>query len=115
MVTIAYRLGIYGFLYSPDCGENECGNFGILDQRAAMKWSQKFVPFFGGNVNDALLSGCSAGGESVWWHLTHSGKKFEIFKIRFAYKISFLTPSFKPSVGTRRKNTYPFIRKLINY
>ena len=74
MVTIAYRLGIYGFLYSPDCGEDECGNFGILDQRAAMKWSQKFVPFFGGDVNDALLSGCSAGGESVWWHLTHSGK-----------------------------------------
>lgn len=39
-----------------------------------MEWSQKFVPFFGGNVDDALLSGCSAGGESVWWHLTHSGR-----------------------------------------
>ena len=46
------------------------GNFGLLDMIGAMEWSQKYVPYFGGNISDATISGCRSGGEAVWWLLT---------------------------------------------
>ena len=68
VISIAYRLGMYGFLHLPEneSGQEYSGNWGLLDQAAAMKWSQKFAPVFGGNINEATLHGCSAGsGEAL--------------------------------------------------
>ena len=57
VISIAYRLGIYGFLMDQECEDAaECANFGILDQRAAMAWSQDFASFFGGDVNQVKLN-----------------------------------------------------------
>ena len=69
VISIAYRLAIYGFLWS----SNSYGNFGLGDQRLAMKWAQTWAPHFGGDISQATLNGCSAGSESVWWHLTQEG------------------------------------------
>ena len=67
VISIAYRLGMYGFLWIP---EGVGGNWGIGDQRVAMQWAQTWAVHFGGDVTRATLNGCSAGSESLWWHLT---------------------------------------------
>ena len=62
VITINYRLGALGFLALPD-GLN--GNFGLLDQQAALRWVQTNAPAFGGNGHNITLFGESAGGISV--------------------------------------------------
>lgn len=72
-ISIGYRLGGYGFIWSPEPENPEespySGNWGILDQRAAMIWAQKWGPYFAADTSQATLNGCSAGSESVWWHI----------------------------------------------
>jgi len=72
VISIGYRLGIYGFLYLPEkeAGQQFQGNWGIMDQKTALQWGNKFAPHFGGDTSKATLTGCSAGSESIWWHLT---------------------------------------------
>ena len=67
VISIAYRLGVYGFL--PVDPENSAlGNFGLKDQHNAMAWGNKFAPHFGGDITKATLVGTSAGGESSLYH-----------------------------------------------
>ena len=72
VISIAYRLGVWGFLHLPSIenGQKYQGNWGLLDMIAAMKWSQSYAPYFGGNPAEATLSACSSGGEAIWWLLT---------------------------------------------
>mmetsp|Transcript_33152 Transcript_33152/g.47959 ORF Transcript_33152/g.47959 Transcript_33152/m.47959 type:complete len:537 (+) Transcript_33152:31-1641(+) len=64
-VVINYRLGALGFMASPSMK----GNYGIADQRAAMKWVVENVKGFGGNPAAITLAGQSAGAMSVGIHL----------------------------------------------
>jgi para-nitrobenzyl esterase len=63
-VTINYRLGAMGFLDLPGLG-NGAGNFGLLDQQAALRWVQKNISSFGGDPHNVTIAGQSAGGASV--------------------------------------------------
>ena len=71
LVSIAYRLNIFGFLAHPDLSsesENEhgvSGNYGLMDQIAALKWIQDNISVFGGNPDNVTIFGESAGGISV--------------------------------------------------
>mmetsp|Transcript_32008 Transcript_32008/g.41040 ORF Transcript_32008/g.41040 Transcript_32008/m.41040 type:complete len:596 (-) Transcript_32008:225-2012(-) len=69
IVTISYRLGVFGFLAHPDFLQESkggvCGNYGLLDQIAALKWVQKNIINFGGDPDNITIFGYSAGGESV--------------------------------------------------
>jgi len=69
VVSIAYRLGALGFMAHPgltDESDNHAsGNYGILDQIAALKWIQKNIDAFGGDPDCVTLFGESAGGQSV--------------------------------------------------
>lgn len=67
MVTINYRLGPLGFLSIP--GTNVTGNYGLLDQQAALKWIQRHIKNFGGDPNNVSLMGWSAGAASISYHL----------------------------------------------
>ena len=68
-----YRFGPFGFWTSSKF-ENRDGtqtNFGILDQELAVTWVHSYIEFFGGDPKQISIAGCSAGGQSVWIHLTN--------------------------------------------
>jgi para-nitrobenzyl esterase len=68
-VNIAYRVGPLGFLAHPELSaespEHVSGNYGILDQIAALQWVQKNIAAFGGDPNKVTIFGESAGAISV--------------------------------------------------
>ncbi|WP_232836952.1 carboxylesterase/lipase family protein [Lentzea terrae] len=63
VVTINYRLGVFGFFGYP--GLPESGAFGIADQQAALQWVQRNARAFGGDARNVTIFGESAGGLSV--------------------------------------------------
>uniref|UniRef100_A0A8C3YGP2 Carboxylic ester hydrolase n=1 Tax=Catagonus wagneri TaxID=51154 RepID=A0A8C3YGP2_9CETA len=63
VVVIQYRLGIWGFFSTGD--EHSRGNWGHLDQVAALHWVQENIANFGGDPGSVTIFGESAGGESV--------------------------------------------------
>ena len=73
VVTTNYRLNIFGFLASDALRSRDpaggTGAYGILDQRAALRWVQSNIGQFGGDPTRVLLVGESAGGASVYNHL----------------------------------------------
>jgi para-nitrobenzyl esterase len=68
-VTLNYRLGIFGFYVHPDLIEESpnhaAGNYGLLDQHAALLWVKKNIDAFGGDPNRITIAGESAGSISV--------------------------------------------------
>lgn len=70
-VVTNYRLGALGFMAS----ESMTGNYGHMDQRKAMEWTQANIAAFGGNPNRVTVGGQSAGAMSVAAHLVGEGSK----------------------------------------
>ena len=68
-VTINYRLGIFGFFAHPELTKESphqaSGNYGILDQIAALNWVKNNIAAFGGNPENVTIAGQSAGSMSV--------------------------------------------------
>ncbi|XP_048211368.1 pyrethroid hydrolase Ces2e-like [Perognathus longimembris pacificus] len=67
VVIIQYRLGIPGFFSTGD--QHATGNWGFLDQVAALRWVQQNIAHFGGNPHRVTIFGESAGGTSVSSHV----------------------------------------------
>ncbi|KAK4300628.1 hypothetical protein Pmani_027182 [Petrolisthes manimaculis] len=67
LVTLQYRLGILGFLSTED--EVLPGNLGLLDQTEGLRWVQRNIQGFGGDVDTVTIFGESAGGASVHYHI----------------------------------------------
>jgi para-nitrobenzyl esterase len=69
LVTVNYRLGIFGYHTHPDLalegGREVSGNYGMLDQIAALRWIKRTIPAFGGASDNVTLFGQSAGSASV--------------------------------------------------
>lgn len=69
MITIAYRLGIFGYFAHEDLKaespNHTTGNYGLLDQIKALEWVQNNIESFGGDKNNVTIAGESAGSSSV--------------------------------------------------
>lgn len=67
-VTIAYRLGILGWMAHPELSKEQgghSGDYGYLDQNAALKWIHANIDRFGGDAAHVVITGQSAGAGSV--------------------------------------------------
>ncbi|MGO2513823.1 carboxylesterase family protein [Marinomonas polaris] len=69
IVQVNYRLGVLGFNPLRAIKSNDpvqaSGNFGLLDQHAALQWIQNNIKYFGGRADQVTVSGFSAGGRDV--------------------------------------------------
>jgi para-nitrobenzyl esterase len=69
LVSINYRLGVFGFLTHPELSQESpnhvSGNYGILDQIESLKWIKKNIAQFGGDPDNITIFGQSAGAGSV--------------------------------------------------
>ena len=67
VVSLNYRLGVFGFLAHPALTkrQGESGNYGLMDQQAALRWVQRNIASFGGDPGRVTVGGESAGGWSV--------------------------------------------------
>jgi para-nitrobenzyl esterase len=73
VVTINYRLNVFGFLAHPEItaeAPEAPANFGNLDQQAATRWVKRNIAAFGGDPDNITIGGQSAGGGSVMSQLT---------------------------------------------
>lgn len=68
-ITVNYRLGVFGFMAHPELTKESphhaSGNYGLMDQAAALKWVQKNIAAFGGDPGKITIGGESAGSFSV--------------------------------------------------
>ncbi len=68
-VNFAYRLGVFGYYAAEDLAEESpngtTGNYGLLDQIAALNWVRENISAFGGDPNQITIAGESAGASSV--------------------------------------------------
>jgi para-nitrobenzyl esterase len=68
LVTLNYRLGVFGFLATDELAEEnggQAGNYGLMDMVAALKWVKANIGAFGGNGNNVTIFGESAGSFAV--------------------------------------------------
>jgi len=78
VVTINYRLGALGFLAHPALASRPggpAGNYGLMDQQAALRWVQDNISRFGGDPGHVAIAGQSAGGLSVLAQLVSAGAR----------------------------------------
>lgn len=95
VVTFNYRVGVFGFLAHPDLtkesGVRASGNYGLLDQVAALQWVQRNISKFGGDPKKVTIAGESAGAYSVS-ALTASQMSRGLFRAAIAESGGFLVP-----------------------
>ena len=69
VVTINYRLGVFGFFSHPQLSKESehhaSGNYALMDQVAALQWVQKNIASFGGDPQRVTVFGDSAGSSSI--------------------------------------------------
>lgn len=117
VVTVAYRMGIFGFFTSLD-GEAP-GNFGLMDQAGALFWINQNIKLFGGNENSITLLGHGSGAVSASLHLTSgawskdafaraiimSGTGFSFLSVRSPLSYAAAVDSVASAFGCYRKPT----------
>ncbi|WP_250009302.1 carboxylesterase/lipase family protein [Actinoplanes sp. M2I2] len=100
VVSINYRLGALGFLAAPLLGKDP-GDYGLLDQQAALRWVQRNIAMFGGDRRRVTLMGESAGGSSVCHQLV-SPSSAGLFQRAISY-----SGYYNPVTGSATGTAFP--------
>lgn len=78
-LTVNYRLGVFGFMAHPELTKasphKASGNYGLMDQQAALQWVKQNIGAFGGDPNRVTIAGESAGSASVSAQMVAPGSK----------------------------------------
>jgi len=99
VVSINYRLGVLGYFVHPalsaESPEGVSGNYGLLDQVAALQWVKRNIAAFGGDPDQVTVAGESAGGLSVMYLMASPAARglFQRAILQSAYMIS--TPELR--------------------
>jgi para-nitrobenzyl esterase len=102
VVSINYRLGVLGFMAHPELSAESSvhvsGNYGLLDQIAALRWVHQNIGAFGGDPKNVTIAGESAGALSVMYLMTSPVARglFEKAIVESGYMITM--PALKTSV-----------------
>ncbi|KAG4080400.1 hypothetical protein HA402_010851, partial [Bradysia odoriphaga] len=99
VVTVAYRLGIFGFFTSMDFVAP--GNFGLMDQSAALLWVNRNIKFFGGNDKSITIMGHGSGAVSASLHLTSGDWSTDLF-----HKAIIMSGTSLSATSVREPRTY---------
>jgi para-nitrobenzyl esterase len=114
-VSINYRVGVLGFLVHPELSsesENRVsGNYGLLDQVAALKWISKNIEAFGGDPQKVTIAGQSAGSMSVC-ALVVSPLARGLFRGAIAQSGGILTRFLNRNYDEAEKTGVKFMEKL---
>ncbi|KAL7917262.1 Alpha/Beta hydrolase protein [Trichoderma austrokoningii] len=107
-VEIQYRLGAFGQLASADVQQHGKLNAGLLDQRFALEWVQKYISKFGGDPVRVTLGGESSGAGSVMYQsLAYGGRDSGLFR-NIILASTYVPPiyRFNDSVPTSHYNDF---------
>jgi para-nitrobenzyl esterase len=102
VVSINYRLGVLGYLAHPalsaESRRNISGNYGLLDQIAALEWVKRNIGAFGGDASNVTLAGESAGALSIMYLMAAPDARglFHRAIAQSAYMVT--TPALRESV-----------------
>jgi para-nitrobenzyl esterase len=105
VVTLNYRLSVFGFLAHPalDSEGHAAANYGLMDQQFALSWVQRNIAVFGGDPQDVTIFGESAGGFNVLANIaspTASGLFQRAIVESGAYSVTQATLAQAEGVGT---------------
>lgn len=93
VVTIQYRLGVFGYLSGSKVKENGTPNAGLLDQDFALQWVQTYINKFGGDPRRVTIWGESSGAGSVLQHIIARDGQTKPPRFRAAIASSTFLPS----------------------
>ncbi len=92
VVSMNYRLGIFGFTAHPAFEADHNGGYGLEDQRAALRWVKKNIASFGGDPNNVTIAGESAGAAGVCMHILAPDETTGLFHKAIIQSAGCVTP-----------------------
>lgn len=105
LVTVNYRLGVFGFFAHPqltkESEHNASGNYGLMDQIAALQWARKNIAKFGGDPDNITVFGQSAGAQDTSLLMTSSLAKTLFHRAIVESGSAFMVPL--PPLATAEK------------
>ena len=108
LVTVNYRLGIFGFLAHPELtaesAHHASGNYGLMDQLLALRWVRDNITKFGGDVNNITVFGQSAGSMDTSMLMTSPLAK-EMFQRAIGQSAAAFTAPLLPLAEAERTGT----------
>ena len=124
VITCNYRLNIFGFFAHPELSAEApykaSGNYGLLDQVAALKWVQKNIAAFGGDPKKVTIAGESAGSISVsakwlrlWQKVLLQGPLVKVVRaLNLHWHLCPWQRQKKPGRNLRRRTGFPSLSQL---
>lgn len=115
VVTVNYRLNIFGFFAHPELSAEApykaSGNYGLLDQHAGLKWVQQNIAAFGGDPKKVTIAGESAGSISVSYQMASPLSK-DLIAGAIGESGAGINPTLAPvSLSEAEKNGLEFAKK----